>query len=286
MQPRAAGIALAVAVHVALAAGLAWAPKAEVEVADASEQAKEGCVGVVSPACVVPGHKRKKAKLPKQQAADELPAEERRCPEPARRLLRRAEEPPPEIAVDLLQAQLVAALGTENGARQDLGTHSTSTGGERADRANALNEAINGQSKLGALLNKDEVGDARKKKLGNILGTKDGQEGGEGKVNVSGSAYVGEVRKSILGGFQAPAHIPPWELAGLVVRVKINRMTAAGGILEYAIAKKSGNALFDEAVADYMAGYKSGVRSLPEPPADVLERINSSGLTIDFAVKH
>jgi hypothetical protein len=286
MQPRAVGISLAVAVHGALAVGLALAPQADIEPAAQTEAQKEGCVGVVSPACMVPGQKRKKAKPPVQQAADELPVEERRCPEPARRLLRRAEEPPPEVAVDLLQAQLVAALGSENGTRQDIGSHASNTGGERAERSNALADAINGQSKLGALLNKDATGDARKKKLGNILGSQDGQEGGDGKVNQSGSAYVGEVRKSILGKFQAPANIPPWELAGLVVRVKINRMTAAGGILEYAIAKKSGNELFDDAVVSYMAGYKSGVRTLPEPPADVLERINASGLTIDFAVKH
>ena len=91
--------------------------------------------------------------------------------------------------------------------------------------------------------------------------------------------------KSILGQFQAPAHIPAWELPGLVVRVKISRMTAAGGVLSFEMTKKSGNPLFDDAVAATMAGYKSGVRTLPEPPADVLERINSTGLTIDFSAR-
>ena len=278
------GAGVAVAVHALLGVALALAPAGESGAPPPEQQEKEGCASVVSPSCIgLPGVKKQKAPPPKKE--DQVDAEARRCPEPVRRLLRREEEPPPPVEVDLLQAQLVAALGDENAKqRADIGAH-PGTGGQHAPDKK-LAEAMGEQSKLGSILEKDEGGEARKKKLGNIIGTATGSKDGEGKVNMSGSAYIRVVKQSVTSKFQAPSNIPPWELNGLSVKVRIDRMTATGLILAYHLDKKSGNGSFDDAVAAFMAGYKSGMRTLPTPPEDILEQINSRGFTIEFAVKH
>lgn len=275
------GSIVAVAVHALLGVAMAFAPAADTGAPAAQKQEKEGCAGVVSPSCVVAGAKKKKPQALAKRDEPEV-TEDRRCPEPARRLLRRDEEPAPAVEVDLLQAQLVAALGEENGKpRAEVGSLSQHI----AKPLEKLEKAIATESKLGQILDEDKGGDARKKKLGAILGIAGGSKDGEGKINMSGSAYIRVVKQSIQGHFQAPAHIPPWELAGLVARVRIERMTATGTVLAYSVAKKSGNDMFDDAVASYMAGYKSGMRTLPAPPDDILQQINSRGFTIDFAVK-
>lgn len=277
---------VAVAVHALLGVAMAFAPAGNTGAPPPEKQEKEGCAGVVSPSCVVAGaHKKKPPALPKRD--EPQVTEDRRCPEPARRLLRRDEEQPPPVSVDLLQAQLVAALGDENAKpRADVGSHA-GTGGQHVDKpVEKLEKAIGTESKLGQILDEDKGGDARKKKLGAILGIAGGAKDGEGKVNMTGTAYIRVVKQSIQAHFEAPAHIPPWELAGLLVRVRIERMTATGTVLAYSLAKKSGNDAYDDAVSSYMAGYKSGMRTLPVPPDDILEQINSRGFTIDFAVKH
>jgi len=278
------GAGVAVAVHALLGVALALAPAHLTGAPTPEKQEKEGCAAVVSPSCIgLPGMKKQKS--PEAKKEDQVDAKARRCPEPVRRLLRREEEPPPPVEVDLLQAQLVAALGDENTKpRADIGSH-PGTGGQYAPDKK-LAEAMGEQSKLGSILEKDEGGAARKKKLGNIIGTATGNKDGEGKVNMSGSAYIRVVKQSVTSKFQAPSNIPPWELNGLSTKVRIDRMTASGQILSFHLDKKSGNESFDDAVAAFMAGYKSGMRTLPAPPDDILEQINSRGFTIEFAVKH
>jgi hypothetical protein len=282
----AIGLGFAALIHAVLGVSLILAPAGHTGAPPPEKLEKEGCASVVSPSCIgLPGVKKQVVPPLKQQ--DQTEVQTLRCPEPVRRLLRRDEEPPLPVAVDLLQAQLVAALGDENATpRADVGQRPGSGGAQAPKPEKKLAEAMGEQSKLGNILEKDEGGDARKKKLGNILGTATGSKDGEGKVNMSGSAYIRVVKQSVTSKFQAPGNIPPWELSGLSVKVRIDRMTATGTILSYHLDKQSGNETFDEAVAAFMAGYKSGMRTLPTPPDDILEQINSRGFTIEFAVKH
>lgn len=268
------GVVVAITVHAGLGLGL-WLAPAEAPVAEATaDPAADGCSGVVSPACIgLAVAPTPRASAPESRRTPE----ERRCPEPIRRLLRREPEPPPAVAVDLLQAELVAALGVETGTRNEV---------KQVQRVEPpkpkLVEAIGDNSKLGDLLKEAGESDAKKKKLGDILGRPDGKVGGEGKVNMPGSAYVREVKVAVTRSFSLPASLPPWEAADLVAKIRVTRMTAGGGVLEWRFDKNSGNDDFDGAVRSLMNGYKSGLRSLPEPPPHILEEINSRGFVIEL----
>lgn len=268
------GALVAVTVHAGLGLGLWLTPADEPGAVAEAEPAADGCSGVVSPACVGLGV----APTPTASEPDRRTTpQDRRCPEPIRRLLRRDPEPPPAVEVDLLQAELVAALGVETGTRNEV---------KVVQRIEApkpkLVEAIGDNSKLGDMLKEAGDSDAKKKKLGDILGRPDGKAGGEGKVNMPGSAYVREVKVAVTRSFSLPASLPPWEAADLVAKVRVTRMTAGGGVLEWRFDKNSGNDDFDGAVRSLMNGYKSGLRTLPEPPPHILEEINSRGFVIEL----
>ncbi len=268
------GAFVAAAVHVGLGVGMWLTPADSAAAAAQADPLADGCAAVVSPACVGLGVAPTPTETPEEPRRT---VEDRRCPEPVRRLLRRDPESPPAVAVDLLQAELVAALGVESGTRSEP---------KAVQRAEApkpkLAEAIGDNSKLGDMLKESGDSDAKKKKLGDILGRPDGKVGGEGKVNMPGSAYVREVKVAVTQSFSLPASLPPWEAAGLVAKIRVTRMTAGGGVLEWRFDKNSGNDDFDAAVRSLMNGYKSGLRTLPEPPPHILEEINSRGFVIEL----
>lgn len=269
------GALVAASVHVGLGVGLWLTPADSAGVVAEADPLADGCSAVVSPACVGLGV------APTPTASQESPrraVEDRRCPEPIRRLLRRDPESPPAVAVDLLQAELVAALGVETGTRNE-----PKAVAQRVEAPKPkLVEAIGDNSKLGDMLKESGDSDAKKKKLGDILGRPDGKVGGEGKVNMPGSAYVREVKIAVTRSFSLPASLPPWEAADLMAKVRVTRMTAGGGVLEWRFDKASGNEDFDGAVRSLMNGYKSGLRTLPEPPPHILEEINSRGFVIEL----
>lgn len=272
----AAGSAVAVAVHVLLGVALWLAPAGQTGAPRPASKTVEGCASVVSPACVGAG--QPPAFTPKRREEEAKQPEERRCPEPLRRTLRRELEPPPAVAVDLLQAELVAALGSENGTRAAPRPQVP-----KADPKETLAQAMGTESKLKQLITSTEGdSEANKRKLGEIIGRSDGQAGGEGKVNMPGSAYVREVKIAVSRSFSLPATIPPWEAKELVAKVRITRMNASGGVLQWRLDKASGNEDFDGAVRTLMRGYEGGVRSLPPPPEHLLQEINSRGFTIEL----
>ena len=274
----AIGFGVACVVHGVLGVALALAPAAEKQT-EAPTDDKQGCSSVVSPSCI--GATRLKAApkaLPK--AADAAVTEERRCPEPLRRGFRREAEPAPPVAVDLLQAQLVAALGVETGKPAPVATKAEPKPQPK------WTDALLNDSRLNTLLSEGDGGQSKKKKLGDILGTATGQKDGEGKVNMPGSAYVREVRLAVQSRFVLPPSVPPWERAGLVARVRITRMTLTGQVLSFSVEKKSGNEGFDETVQSLMLGYKSGMRLLPVPPPHILEEVNSRGMLIELRGGH
>jgi len=273
------GATVAVLVHLFLGLAMAMAPTEKAGI-DAQAADKQGCSAVVSPNCLGTA-KLKKSALSKDDK--EMMAEDRRCPEPMRRLMRRDLEPPRSVAVDLLQAQVVANLGVETGIlRQDIADHA-GTGGQVAKPIPKPTEGLFGESKLGQIMAEDKGGgEAKKKKLGDIIGTATGQKNGEGKVNISGSAYVREVRLAVQRKFVLPASVPIWEQDGLVAKVRITRMSATGQVIEFAIEKKSGNDEFDATVRTLMLGYKSGMHQLPVPSAELLQEINGRGMTVEL----
>ena len=277
----AIGVTVAVLVHALLAVVLWVAPMAPPD-HKAAANADDGCASVVSPSCV--GAKQLQSQAP-QPKEDESVAD-RRCPDPIRRLQRRDHEPAPSIAVDILQAQLVAAEGNPNGVeKKDVGVR-PGEGGASAPKPKAT-ESFFGDSKLGEMIKQeDQGGAARKKKLGDLIGLKDGQKDGEGKVNQTGSVYWREVGKTIKSHFELPPSVPVWERAGLRAKVRITRMALNGSILAWTWEKKSGNDEFDAAVASLITSYKSGMRSLPTPSSDALMEINSRGGVIELRGGH
>ncbi len=275
------GVTIALLVHVALGAALWMAPMGPPDKQKAANP-DDGCASVVSPSCV--GAKQLTASQP--QAQDNEVVADRRCPDPIRRLQRRDHEQAPSIAVDILQAQLVAAEGNPNGVeKKDVGDR-PGTGGAAAPKPKAT-EAFFGDSKLGDIVKQeDQGGAARKKKLGDLIGLRDGQKDGEGKVNQTGSVYWREVGQTIKSHFELPPSVPVWERSGLRAKVRITRMTINGSILTWTWEKKSGNDEFDKAVSSLITSYKSGMRSLPTPSSDALVEINSRGGVIELRGGH
>lgn len=277
----AIGVTVALVVHGMLAVGLWVAPMGPPE-HRAATNPDDGCASVVSPSCV--GAKQLTAA---QSQPDELESvADRRCPDPIRRLQRREHEQAPSVAVDILQAQLVAAEGNPNGVeKKDVGDR-PGQGGVAAPKPKAT-EAFFGDSKLGEMIKQeDQGGEARKKKLGDLIGLKDGQKDGEGKVNQTGSVYWREVGKTVKSHFELPPSVPVWERSGLRAKVRITRMTANGSILSWTWETKSGNDEFDKAVSALLTSYKSGMRSLPTPSSDALSEINSRGGVIELRGGH
>ncbi len=274
----AIGVAVATVVHVGVGFAMWLAPATESGADKPEDDARTpNCAAVVSTACIAPGERKTARRQEDDKKLKDI--EERRCPEPVRRALRRDLESPPAVEVDLLVAELVAAKGVETGTVVAQPAQVQ----KPVESKPKLAEAIGLDSKLGELLdNEPKSDDHKKKKLGDILGRPDGSEHGEGKVNRSGSAYVREVETAIKRTFRVPAGIPPWELVDLEAKVRIVRMTAGGAILEWKFDKKSGNDNYDDAISGLMNSYKSGMRSLPEPPSNILEQINSRGLPMTF----
>jgi len=275
------GVTVALLVHVLLGLGLWMAPMGAPE-RQAAANPDDGCASVVSPSCV--GAKQLKS-APQQAQPDEVVAD-RRCPDPIRRLQRREHEPAPSIAVDILQAQLVAAEGVPNGVEKNDVGQKPGTGGAAAAKPK-VTESFFGDSKLGDMIKQeDQGGEARKKKLGDLIGLKDGQKDGQGNVNQTGSVYWREVGQTVKAHFELPPSVPVWERSGLRAKVRITRMTITGSILTWTWEKKSGNDEFDKAVASLITSYKSGMRSLPTPSSDALAEINSRGGVIELRGGH
>lgn len=279
----AVGSAVAVAVHAVLVAALWMAPPSHGPDGAAAQAAEEGCASVVSPACVGATPLADST----QRDTEQQPMGDRRCPDPILRLQRRDSEPAPSIEIDILRAELVAAKGVETGTEpKDLGNHA-GTGGAAAPPKPKPTEGFFGESKLGDLIKQeDQGGEARKKKLGDLIGKVDGKEGGEGKVNQTGSAYWREVGIAVKSHFELPPSLPVWERAGLKAKVRVTRMAATGAILAWTWEKKSGNEEFDKAVTTLMTSFKSGMRSLPAPSGDALAEINSRGGVIELRGGH
>lgn len=269
------GGAAAAVVHLVVIGGLALAPAPTRAVDGDADLLAEGsgCATTVSPCRVCRGSGGTPA-----SGGDKVHA--RRCPEPMRRLLRRAAVAAPRVEIDLLRAEIVENLGTPEGKLPpELAPPAKPEEKLQAARVAKVRKLVT-RSKLGTLLGGDKTAASRRSKLDSIIGTSAGRRGGDGLVSRKGSAYVREVRLAMQQNFVLPGTVPVWQRKTLQVRVKISRMTATGQVLAYRIVRKSGNDAFDATVNTLLRGYKSGLRRLPEPPPHILTEINSRGLLI------
>jgi outer membrane biosynthesis protein TonB len=227
----------------------------------------------------------------------------RRCGAQEARNQRREPEPPPPEEVEILEATLAPELGM---ATQDpkqlpkLQTH---------EQEKILEELINFEDpkqKLEEELKHDfDPREAKKvedkpldtrltdildddprktpTKLEEMLGSADGEVGGQGDVTKQGNAYSRKVAKAIMKEFRVPPHIEDDELPQLYVKVMVVRLALDGDVKEYKVKRRSGNRSFDDAAEAAILKFVSeegGKEELPPPDPAILGWINSSGMLI------
>jgi len=226
----------------------------------------------------------------------------RRCTLPEVRRQRHSAEPTP-ARLDVLQAELVPALGMQTADPRKLPTLQTYeqreivADGVNLDRDNpeppkALKKRYRPRkarraprSALEALDFEDDDPRRRPTTVADMVGVADGDVYGAGDVRKPGSVYLRRLQRELEAGFRVPTHLSESALRQLKVRVKVTRMGPDGSVLAFRIARKSGNAAFDAAAVALILRYvpeEDGDARLPVPPEDVLRYINAHGLTIDL----
>ena len=269
-----AGVAVVLLVHLGLVAAVVLTP-AETRATDNQTTDDGPCTPVVSPSCCGGGGPISAS------GSDHGKPGNRRCPEPMRRRQRRELADLPPTTVDLLQAQIIERLGSETGKLPPT-TREEHKPKEKTERRLEKVAKIVDDGDLKKILKGGKTSRARRSKLGSILGKATGRKDGDGLVSRKGSAYVREVRIAMQNAFILPGQVPVWLRKELRARVRVTRMTATGRVLAYRVERKSGNDAFDKTVRRLMSGYKSGLRSLPQPPPHILRDINSRGMVISL----
>lgn len=199
-----------------------------------------------------------------------------------RRRQRRASVDPPASTVDFLQAQIIERLGSETGDLPPTTREEVKPREKKTERRMEQVAKFVDDGDLKKILKGGKTSRARRSKLGSILGKATGRNDGDGLVTRKGSAYVREVRIAMQNSFVLPGQVPVWLRKELRCRVRVTRMTATGKVLAYRVERKSGNDAFDKTVRKLMAGYKTGLRQLPQPPPHILTDINSRGMVISL----
>ncbi len=226
----------------------------------------------------------------------------RRCTVPEVRRRRRDPEPTP-ARLDVLQAELIPALGMRAADPHKLPTLQTYE--QREVVADGVNLTRDNRppprpmkkryrprkarraprSALEALDFQDDDPRRRPTRVTDMIGVADGDVYGAGDTRKPGSVYLRRLQRELEAGFRVPTHISEGTLASLTVRVKVTRMGPDGSVLAFRIVRKSGNAAFDAAAVALILRYvpeEDGDARLPVPPEEVLRYINAHGLTIDL----
>lgn len=226
----------------------------------------------------------------------------RRCTTPEVRRHRREPEPTP-ARLDVLQAELIPALGmrvADPRALPKLQTYEQKevvADGVNLDRDNPApprpmkkryrpRKARRAPgSVLEAMDMEDDDPRRRPTRVADMVGVVDGDVFGTGDKRKPGSVYLRRLQRELEAGFRVPTHLSEGALRSLTVRVKVTRMGPEGSVLGFRITRKSGNAAFDAAAVSLILRYvpeEDGDARLPVPPEDVLRYINARGLTIDL----
>lgn len=137
---------------------------------------------------------------------------------------------------------------------------------------------------LSAILERD-ADDPRKRAtaLDRIIGRPDGDPFGEGAKAVPGSEWAGKVTIVLRREFVVPASLDDATLKLQSVEIAIRKISAKGEILRYEIVRKSRSAPYNTAAVQLIKKFmpeEGGTLTLPEPPADVQNYINTQGMTL------
>jgi len=118
-------------------------------------------------------------------------------------------------------------------------------------------------------------------KLANIIGSADGEVGGQGDALKAGNIYGTKVARALRRKFTVPTFLSHEALKKLRAKVRISRMNGTGAIIEFKIVRKSGNRGFDNAALAAIHTFvpkEGGTGKLPRPDPEVLRYINTKGM--------
>jgi hypothetical protein len=226
-----------------------------------------------------------------------------RCRLSEQRRARRRPEEDPVGEMEVLEAALIPALGRVKRDPKVLPKLQTYEQPEIVEDGVNLNE---NPDKLKDLVKEFDKKDAKrddKKKplderlkdwrdddprrkatdLSKIIGSAEGEVGGQGDISKAGNVYGAKVARSLRRAFIVPPFLGIETLKKLRVKVRINRMNGTGAIVDFKVLKKSGNRAFDDAALAAIQAFvpkEGGRKTLPRPDSSVLRYINSKGMKI------
>ena len=270
------GMALTLTVHGAMVLfGLFYAPDSEG--ADPRTRLKKGSVG--SGLCGL-----------------------QRCRQPETRMKRRGAEEDPISEVEVLEAALIPALGfvqPEPDKLPKLETYEqpevVEEGVNLSENPEKLKDLVKEFDKKKAKRVTRKALDERLKdfreddprrqatELSKIIGSDDGEVGGQATMLKAGNIYGAKVGRAIRRAFVVPPFLTSDVLKTLRVKVKIKRLSGSGAIALFRVIKKSGNRAFDDAAISAIQKFvpsKGGQKTLPRPDPDVLRYVNSKGIRV------
>jgi hypothetical protein len=123
----------------------------------------------------------------------------------------------------------------------------------------------------------------RKTRLDSIIGRPDGHYAGVGTEAVPGSEWAGRVIIVLRREFIVPASLDDATLKLQSVEIAIRQISAKGEILKYEVVRRSRSGPYDTAALQLVKKFvpeEGGTLTLPEPPADVRNYINTKGMTL------
>ncbi len=229
--------------------------------------------------------------------------DKRRCRISEKRRERRRSEENPVSEMEVLEAALIPALGYRKRDPNKLPQLQTYEQPEIVEDGVNLNENPEKLKDLVKEFDKKKAKrddktkllderlkvfrdvDPRRKAtdLSKIIGSVDGEVGGQGDILKAGNIYGAKVARALRRKFTVPPFLGMEALKKLRVKVRLNRLKGTGAIVDFKVLKKSGNRAFDDAAIAAIQAFvpkKGGRDTLPRPDPAVLRYINSKGMKI------
>lgn len=140
---------------------------------------------------------------------------------------------------------------------------------------------------LASILGAPEDEDPRKRPtaLDRIIGRPDGSPLGASDRELEGNLYAARVAAEIRKVFVVPPYLGKAEMARLKVRIKVERLSEKGEILEFKVVAVSGNKAFDAAALRAVKMFvpqQGGRGRLPPPDPETLALVNARGMLVDL----
>ncbi len=230
----------------------------------------------------------------------------RRCAAPEARRDRRQPEPDPVMEMDVLEAAVIPRLGYAQPKPDTLPKLETYEQPEivedginldNEDKKKVLKKLVKDfdpkkaerdpekKDELDEVLKDFREDDPRKRAqhLSKIIGSSEGEVGGQGDEKKQGNLYGAKVSRALRQEFVVPPFLGMDTLKGLKARVLIKELNADGEIIEYKFLRKSGDRAFDDAAAAAIKQFTpsdGGSQQFPKPDPGVLRYINENGMRI------